>query len=292
MESQMHVTHPRNTTAQSNHREGNDFQQDLFRSAPGTSLFIKPMESVQTIQKKVPFSCLSTEAWKTARLSRRQIMATGLFTAASLVLGLGWGKRRSWAANSSYPKTIEFLRIAHKREVRMYHQYLEFGRKAKADGYLGIAYLCAAFSTAELIHAQNFAKILTRLEVEIVPVNKPQITVSSTSDNLVKAVNDEMDDIDNFYPGMVKNVNPEGFQDAIKFATFAWESEKQHRDVLMKIQQWAPWFFEKVAKTIDEKTDQYFVCQICGSTMDETPPDKCPICQFSAEHYRKIAYPT
>ena len=292
MESQMHVTHPRNTTTQSNHREGNDFQQDLLRSAGGTSLFIKPMESVQTIQKKEPFSCLSTEAGKTARLSRRQIIVTGLFAAASLVLGLGWGNRRSWAANSSYPNTIEFLRIAHKREVKMYHQYLEFGRQAKVEGYRGIAYLCSAFATAELIHAQNFAKILTRLEVEIVPHSKPQITVGSTSDNLVKAVNDEMDDIDNFYPGMVKNMNPEGFQDAISFATFAWKSEMQHRDVLMKIQQWAPWFFEKVAKTIDEKTDQYFVCQICGSTMDEIPPDKCPICHFSSEHYRKIEYPT
>jgi len=146
MESQMHVIHTSNSTTQSNQSENPDYQ-DLRRSE--RSLLVKPMRSLQTIPKKVPFSCLSTEAWKTARLSRRQIMATGLFTAASLVLGLGWGKRRSWAANSSYPKTIEFLRIAHKREVRMYHQYLEFGRKAKAEGYRGIAYLCAAFSTAE-----------------------------------------------------------------------------------------------------------------------------------------------
>jgi rubrerythrin len=216
-------------------------------------------------------------------------MATGLFAAASLLLGLG--KRDSWAA-TPYPRTIKLLQIAHKREIAMYHQYVEFGRKAKVEGYRGIAYLCAAFATAELIHAQNFAKILSRLDVEIVPVSKPQMTVSSTRDNLMKAANDEIDDIDSFYPDMIKEVNPEGVQDAITFATFAWESEKQHRDILMKIQRWAPWFFEKLAKTIDEKTDQYFVCQFCGSTMDEIPSDKCPICHFSSEHYRKIKYPT
>jgi rubrerythrin len=174
----------------------------------------------------------------------------------------------------------------------MYHQYVEFGRKAKVEGYRGIAYLCTAFATAELIHAQNFAKILSRLDVEIVPVSKPKMAVSSTRDNLMKAANDEIDDIDTFYPDMIKHVSPEGVQDAITFATFAWESEKQHRDILTKIQRWAPWFFEKVAKSIDEKTDQYFVCQICGSTMDEIPPDTCPICHFSSEHYRKIEYPT
>jgi rubrerythrin len=288
MESQMHVTHPRNTTTQSNRPKNTDYQ-DMFRSAPGTSLAVKPMRSLQTIQKKVPFSWLSTEAWKTAHLSRRQIMATGLFAAASLVLGLG--NRVSWAT-TPYPKTIKFLQLAHKREITMYRQYVEFGRKAKVEGYRGIAYLCAAFATAELIHAQNFAKILSRLDVEIVPVSKPQMAVSSTRDNLMKAANDEIDDIDSFYPDMIKQVNPEGVQDVITFATFAWESEKQHRDVLMKIQRWAPWFFEKVAKTIDEKTDQYFVCQICGSTMDEIPPGKCPICHFSVEHYRKIEYPT
>jgi rubrerythrin len=216
-------------------------------------------------------------------------MATGLFAATSLLLGLG--NRVSWAT-TPYPKTIKFLQLAHKREITMYRQYVEFGRKAKMEGYRGIAYLCAAFATAELIHAQNFAKILSRLDVEIVPVSKAQMTVSSTRDNLMKAANDEIDDIDSFYPDMIKQVNPEGVQDVITFATFAWESEKQHRDVLMKIQRWAPWFFEKVAKTIDEKTDQYFVCQICGSTMDEIPSGKCPICHFSVEHYRKIEYPT
>ena len=288
MERQMHVTHPRNTTTQSNPPKNSDYQ-DQLRSAPGNSLPVKPTRSLETMQKKVPFSYLSTEAWKTTHLSRRQILATGLFATASLVLGLG--NRVSWAT-TPYPKTIKFLQLAHKREITMYRQYVEFGRKAKMEGYRGIAYLCAAFATAELIHAQNFAKILSRLDVEIVPVSKAQMTVSSTRDNLMKAANDEIDDIDSFYPDMIKQVNPEGVQDVITFATFAWESEKQHRDVLMKIQRWAPWFFEKVAKTIDEKTDQYFVCQICGSTMDETPPDKCPICHFSVEHYRKIEYPT
>lgn len=166
-----------------------------------------------------------------------------------------------------------------------------FGHKAKGEGYQGIAYLVTAFATAELIHAQNFEKILSRLEVEISPVSKPRFSLSGTRDNLMKAAKDEIDDIDTFYPHMIKEINPEGFQDAITFATFAWESEKQHPDILMKIQRWAPWFFEKVAKTIDEESDQYFVCQMYGSTLDQIPPDTYPIYPLSSEHYRKIGYP-
>lgn len=279
--------HPGRCPAQSPRRKSFS-DRNLPEAEPGAFLCIKPRESVPPIQKKAP-SLRLAEGWETARLSRRQIMATGLLAAASLVLG--FGKRGSWA-NTPYPKTIRLLQVANKREMEKYYQYMEFGRQAKEEGYKSIAYLFFSLASAELIHAQNFEKILSRLDVEISRVGKPRMTVARTRDNLMKAAKDEIDDIDSFYPHMIKEANPEGFKDAITFATFAWESEKQHRDILMKIQRWAPWFFEKVAKTIDEETDQYFVCQMCGSTMDEIPPDTCPICRFSSEHYRKIEYPT
>ncbi|MGD9851684.1 MAG: ferritin family protein [Nitrospirales bacterium] len=286
MNREMHP-HPEWCPAQSPHRKSFS-DQNLPKSAPGAFLCKKPSESGTPIQEKVP-SLLLAEGWKTTRLSRRQIMATGLLAAAALVLGIG--KRGSWAA-TPYPKTIKLLQIAHRREMEKYYQYMEFGRHAKEEDYKGIAYLFFSLASAELIHAQNFEKILSRLDVEISRVGKPRITVARTRDNLMKAAKDEIDDIDSFYPHMIKEANPEGFHDAITFATFAWESEKQHRDILMKIQRWAPWFFEKVARTIDEETDQYFVCQMCGSTMDEIPPHTCPICRFSSEHYRRIEFPT
>ena len=147
-------------------------------------------------------------------------------------------------AATRYPKTIKLLESARAQEVAKYHQYMAFGRKAKEEeDYKGIAYLFTALAAAELIHAQNFEKILSRLDVEISRVGKPQITVARTHDNLMKAADEEINDIDTFYPSMIAHYKPEGFQDAITFATFAWESEKQHRDILLKIQRWAPLVF-------------------------------------------------
>ena len=52
-----------------------------------------------------------------------------------------------------------------------------FGRLAKADGYKGIAYLYTALATSELIHAQNYNRVLVKLgelpvesEVHEIPV--------------------------------------------------------------------------------------------------------------------------
>jgi rubrerythrin len=86
-------------------------------------------------------------------------------------------------------------------------------------------------------------------------------------------------------------LKPEGFQDAITMTTYAWETEKQHLDILKSIQRWTPNHFEAVAKKIENETGQYFVCQICGATMIEIPQGKCPICKFPSENLRKIKPP-
>ncbi|WP_443147737.1 rubrerythrin family protein [Nitrospira sp.] len=285
MKNEMHP-HLQKCSAQSPSKKRID-TSTVPGSASGAFLPVTPLKSGRKIENHISTcSWLSMEKWETARLSRRQMITTAIVVAASVVLG----NRRPWAA-TRYPKTIKLLESARAQEMAKYYQYMAFGRKAKEEDYKGIAYLFTALAAAELIHAQNFEKILSRLDVEISRVGKPRITVAQTHDNLMKAADEEINDIDTFYPSMIAHLKPEGFHDAITFATFAWESEKQHRDILMKIQRWAPWFFEKVAKNIDEETDKYFVCQFCGSTVDEIPSDTCPICHLSSEHYRKIEYP-
>lgn len=287
MERLVFTSHSPSVTSASDHRKTTR-QPTLPELRPGQVLRLKPLQFGQEIQKRhTAPSMVSGEGWPATSLNRRQVMTIAFLATVSWVLGQGM---RGASAATSYRRTIRFLQVAHRREMEKYYQYVEFGRKAKGENYQAIAYLFTAFATAELIHAQNFEKILSRLDVEISPVSNPRFSVSGTRDNLMKAAKDEINDIDTFYPHMIKELNSEGLHDAITFATFAWESEKQHRDILVKIQRWAPWFFEKVAKTIDEKTDQYFVCQFCGSTMDEIPPDTCPICHLSSELYRKIEY--
>jgi rubrerythrin len=221
-------------------------------------------------------------------ISRRQFATGGLAATAVLFLArLG----SPALAQPSYPATIEILRRSRASEVHAYRQYTAFTRQAKADGYPGIAYLFTALATAELIHGQNFEKILARLGTEISPISESQVQVESTHQNLIKAAADELDSVYTFYPNILKELKPEGFQDAITMTTYAWESEKQHLDILKQIQEWTPDHFEEVASKIEDETGQYFVCQICGSTEIEIPEEKCPICNFPSENYRKIEPP-
>lgn len=217
---------------------------------------------------------------------RRRFVAGVLATLAA-----GWMPHRPALAAPAYPATIAAMQVAHERETRVYYRYGEFGRKAKQDGYLGIAYLFTAFAASELVHATNFGKILARLGVELTPIAKGTGTIGTTRENLIAAAGDEIESIESFYPTLLEKLKPEDCQDAIVAVRYAWSSEQQHRDKIKQIQRWSDTFFEQVAKRIDEKTGQYFVCQICGATVNAVPATECSICKNPVTHYRKIEAP-
>jgi rubrerythrin len=221
-------------------------------------------------------------------LGRRHLVTAGLAATAALILARGGATA---LAQSPYKATAEILERSRSSEADAYRQYLAFAKQADADGYKGIAYMFTALATAELIHGRNFETVLVRLGVEVQPPPQHPIQVASTRENLIKAAADELDCVQKFYPEILKQLKPEGFQDAITMTNYAWESEKQHFDILKEIQRWSPNHFEAVAKRIENETGQYFVCRICGSTSVQIPREKCPICKFPSENYRKVDPP-
>jgi rubrerythrin len=203
---------------------------------------------------------------------------------------LGWPVAR-YAKAGTYPATIAAMHSARESETNVYYHYTEFGRRAQAEGYRGVAYLFAAFAASELVHGTNFGKILAHLNVELAPIAKPSVRAGATRENLVHAANGEMSSIEAFYPTLLGQIRPEGHADAITSVQYAWASEKQHRDKIAQIQRWTGILFEQVARTIDEETGRYFVCQICGSTVNTVPAGSCPVCKFPPAHYRGIEPP-
>ncbi|MBL8350956.1 MAG: hypothetical protein JNL87_11645 [Burkholderiaceae bacterium] len=192
---------------------------------------------------------------------------------------------------TAYPITAQAMREAQVNEMGVYYRYTEFGRRARQDGYAGIAYLFAAFAAAEFVHAGNFGRIQARLGIEVPPVAKPDIGVGSTRDNLMAAADGEIRSVDEFYPRMLERIRPEGHADAMAAVNYAWETEKRHRDKIRQVQRWSPSFFEQVAKVIDQKTGQYYVCQLCGCTLNQLPATTCPVCRNAATQYRHIEPP-
>ena len=192
---------------------------------------------------------------------------------------------------AAYPVTIDAMKAARENETRVYYHYTEFGKRARDEGYRGIAYLFQAFAASEQVHATNFGRVLTRLGEELAPLSKPTVSLASTRDNLLVAANGEMASIQGFYPGLLAKISGEKHADAIDAVQFAWASEKQHRDKIKQIQRWTPSLFETVARTIDEKTGRYFICQLCGSTTNMIPEGSCPICKNPTTQYRLIEPP-
>jgi len=209
--------------------------------------------------------------------------------AGALLAGIGiW--RLARAAAGAYPETVAALAHAFQRETDAHRRYLAFARTATQEGYNGIAYMFTAFAMSEGLHARNFKGLVAQLggEASAAPT---AIKPGTTKQNLIAAVDDELDSIDNLYPRTLERIRPEGYDEAARLVRFAWESEQQHRDLIQKIRRYSPLLFEQVAKAIDQKTGLYFVCQTCGSTLNRVPSPKCPVCGGAPAQYLQVPIP-
>ena len=106
---------------------------------------------------------------------------------------------------------------------------------------------------------------------------------------MIYAAEREVNSIENTYPDLLRPVEAEGYAGAISVVGYSWASHKQHRDIIEKIHRWSSGYFETVARKIDESTDRYYICRICGSTVTEAPEDVCPVCGEPPGNYRLIS---
>ena len=190
-----------------------------------------------------------------------------------------------------YPLTIDVLKKAYWEEVSAYKHYDRYSQKALSDNYANIAYLFSSISTSEKIHADNYLKVISNLGSSI--ENKEiLVTVDDTQSNLKNAAIKELEKIEKFYPTFLKQLSLESHDQAIKYCVYSLKSHQQHEEIIRSIKKHSGMFFKPLAKKIEGMNPNYFVCGICGSTLDEEPSLACPICNHPVSHYRKIAVPT
>ena len=189
-----------------------------------------------------------------------------------------------------YVKTIEALQERYADEVQAHISYNAFSDKALADGYPNSAYLFKSLAISEAIHARNFKRILDELGDGTPMETVEPRPVESTRSNILHATGVEADEIDHRYPAILERITPEKHQEAIDNLTWAWEAEKQHRELLGRMQDAAKKLFRFLIAHIEGEYVDYHVCQICGSTLVERPAGQCPICAHPASHYEQIPY--
>jgi len=219
------------------------------------------------------------------RQTRRAFM--GNLAATGLLSGAGaWLSPAARAA--AYRATVTALRLGVRGERKAHTRYRVFGADAGQEGYHGIAYLFGAVALSELIHAQNYNRVLVTLgqkreePVEVLPV------LGTTKENVITAMEAEIATIDDVYPAILAGVQVDDLAMAIQNVQYSWASHVQHRDTLEKIRRYSPDHFETVARRIDETSERYYLCEICGSVQSEIPADHCPICDRDPGHYNYV----
>ncbi|RJQ40251.1 MAG: rubrerythrin family protein [Nitrospiraceae bacterium] len=160
--------------------------------------------------------------------------------------------------------TEKNLKEAFAGESQANRKYLAFAKKAEAEGFKLIAKLFRAAAEAETIHAHNHLRELGGIK--------------STKENLEEAINGESYEFQKMYPQMIEDAEAEGIKGALRSFNFANEVEKIHAEL-----------YRKALENIGENQEvDYYVCQVCGNTVEGEPPDECPICGAKKKMFKKI----
>ena len=160
--------------------------------------------------------------------------------------------------------TIDNLKDAFSGESMANRKYLAFAVKADKDGYKQIAKLFRAAAAAETVHAHNHLDILGEIK--------------STNENLQEAIKGETFEFEEMYPGYIKEANEEENTKAAWSFDVANKVEKVHADL-----------YQKALDNMDNNEDvDYYVCQVCGNTVENEAPDVCPICGAPKSKFEKV----
>lgn len=187
-----------------------------------------------------------------------------------------------------YPETVAVLSAVYKGEARARVGYDACARQAIREGYPNIAYLFSSLAASETIHAANFRRILATLGREAEEPPAEDFVSPKTRENLKTACNRELEEIDKQYPALLERMRPEGHEETVRFLTYAWESEKQHRELLKEIESGTGFFFGTLVRRVEGAPLNFLVCTNCGSTVNERPKDRCPICGGPPSGYEEL----
>lgn len=226
-------------------------------------------------------------------ISRRSLLRhwTLVFLCSPFANPMAFAEAMEKDKRRGYPQTLVLLNEVYWAEMSAKKHYDEFCRKALSEKYTNIAYLFRALSISEEIHADNFNHIIRSLDSSIM-VRQIHVTSAGTKANLSAAALKELEKITTFYPKILQKMAEESHDQTILNCMYSWRSHKQHEEVIRDIESYSGIFFRPLASRIEGMDPNYFVCEICGSTVDEKPDLPCEICNYPMIHYKTVERPT
>lgn len=161
-------------------------------------------------------------------------------------------------------KTEAGLLEAFAGESQANRKYLAFAEKAEQEGYTAAARLFRAAAAAETVHAHAHLRALGGIR--------------TTADNLRDALGGETHEFTAMYPQMIADASDEGFDNAHRSFRFANAVEKVHASL-----------YQKAIDNLGQNVlVDYYVCKVCGNTVEGAPHGPCAVCQALPAAFFKI----
>lgn len=161
-------------------------------------------------------------------------------------------------------KTENNLLEAFAGESQANRKYLAFADKADAEGHKQVAQLFRAAAAAETVHAHAHLRALGGIR--------------TTKENLQEAINGETFEFTSMYPKMIEEAGSEGLDAALRSFSFANTVEKVHAQL-----------YQKAFDTLGSNQEvDYYVCKVCGNTLEGEPHGPCPVCQAGPGAFFKV----
>lgn len=163
--------------------------------------------------------------------------------------------------------TKENLADAFAGESQANRKYLAFAKQAEVDGFPQVARLFRAAAHAETVHAHAHLRAMGGIK--------------KTAENLQEAIEGEGFEFQKMYPPYLETAKQEGDRMAEVSFRNALAVEEIHHSLYQKA-------FSAVQNGGDLSARTVYVCEICGNTVYDTAPDKCPVCLVPKDRFTLI----
>lgn len=177
--------------------------------------------------------------------------------------------------------TADFLRSAYGGESMAHMRYSIWSEAAQKDGYPMIARMYTAISYAEWVHAKNHFNVLKDQVGDNTVAAGAVFGLTNIVENLQGALSGELHEIEQMYPVYMETAKFQDEKDAGRSFHFALEAEKNHAYLFEKAIEFA-------GQEKDMDSEKYYVCPICGHTVENGAPDNCPICGAKGEMFKEF----
>ncbi len=163
--------------------------------------------------------------------------------------------------------TNDNLAAAFAGESQASRKYLYFAEKAEQEGHKRAARLFRAASEAETVHARNHLRVMQG--------------IGTTAENLKTAISGENHEFTEMYPEFIDTARVEGNQKAANSFDMANKVEKIHHQLYTET-------LEKLDETESGEPKPFYVCEVCGNTIEGEAPDRCPVCGAPRKMFKAV----